>query len=217
MLRIYDLGKKKLLRKCENKSFPRLIKTIHTQGNRIIVSDISESFFYVKYRRYENQLLIFADDSAPRWVTASCMLDYDTVAGGDKFGNIFVCRLPKEIAEDAEEDPTAAHLQHLTYKGAPHKVNEIIQFHVGEVITHISKSSLVPGGASVLIYGTIHGAIGALVPFVSRDDVDFLSMLEMHMRQTLPPLCGRDHMAYRSYYFPVKVSYLSFTFYYYHQ
>merc|ERR1711879_299578 len=70
--------------------------------------------------------------------------------------------------------------------------------------THISKSSLVPGGASILIYGTIHGAIGALVPFVSRDDVDLLSMLEMHMRQTLPPLCGRDHMAYRSYYFPVK-------------
>jgi len=24
------------------------------------------------------------------------------------------------------------------------------------------------------------------------------------MRSELPPLCGRDHLAYRSYYFPVK-------------
>lgn len=26
----------------------------------------------------------------------------------------------------------------------------------------------------------------------------------MHMRQEHPPLCGRDHLAYRSAYFPVK-------------
>lgn len=25
------------------------------------------------------------------------------------------------------------------------------------------------------------------------------------MRVEYPPLCGRDHLAYRSYYFPVKV------------
>ena len=204
VLRIYDMGKKKLLRKCENRDFPHLIKTLHTQGSRIVVGDISQSFLYVKYRHYENQLLIFADDTAPRWVTASCVLDYDTTAGGDKFGNIFICRLPQEIAQDVEEDPTAAHLQPLPYKGAPHKVAETIQFHVGEVITHLSKTTLVPGGADVLLYATIHGAIGALVPFVSRDDVDFFSTLEMQMRQNLPPLCGRDHMAYRSYYFPVK-------------
>ncbi|CAL9043144.1 unnamed protein product, partial [Musa banksii] len=27
----------------------------------------------------------------------------------------------------------------------------------------------------------------------------------MHMRQEHPPLCGGDHMAFRSAYFPVKV------------
>ena len=26
----------------------------------------------------------------------------------------------------------------------------------------------------------------------------------MHMRSDHPPLCGRDHMAFRSYYYPVK-------------
>ncbi len=36
----------------------------------------------------ENQLIIFADDLSPRFVTAVCLLDYDTVAVADKFGTI---------------------------------------------------------------------------------------------------------------------------------
>ena len=45
---------------------------------------------------------------------------------------------------------------------------------------------------------------GALLPFTSREDMDFFSHLEMHLRQEHPPLSGRDHMSYRSSYFPVK-------------
>jgi len=56
-----------------------------------------------------------------------------------------------------------------------------------------------------LLYTTLHGAIGVFVPFVSREDVDFFTHLEMHVRQENNPLCGRDHLAYRSFYFPVKV------------
>ena len=59
-------------------------------GNRVIVADIQDSFHYVKYKRAENQLIIFADDTNPRWVTASCLLDYDSIAGADKFGNVTV-------------------------------------------------------------------------------------------------------------------------------
>jgi hypothetical protein len=55
------------------------------------------------------------------------------------------------------------------------------------------------------------GSIGALVPFTSREDVDFFSHLEMHLRQENPPLCGRDHLAYRSYYFPVKVTTINYS------
>lgn len=43
-----------------------------------------------------------------------------------------------------------------------------------------------------------------MLPFTSREDVDFFLHLEMHLRQEHPPLCGRDHLAYRSAYFPVK-------------
>ena len=41
------------------------------------------------------------------------------------------------------------------------------------------------------------------MPFTSREDVDFFSHLEMHLRQEHPPLAGRDHMAFRSAYYPV--------------
>jgi len=40
--------------------------------------------FYVAYKAPENRLLVFADDSQPRWVTAQTMVDYTTVAVGDR-------------------------------------------------------------------------------------------------------------------------------------
>eukprot|EP01104_Vermistella_antarctica_P018274 TRINITY_DN670_c0_g1_i2.p1 TRINITY_DN670_c0_g1~~TRINITY_DN670_c0_g1_i2.p1 ORF type:complete len:1189 (-),score=349.07 TRINITY_DN670_c0_g1_i2:263-3829(-) len=206
VLRIYDLGKKRLLRKCENKQFPSLIKTIHTMGDRIYVGDLSESIHYVTYKRSENQLYLFADDITPRWVTASTLLDFDTVASADKFGNIFVCRLPKSVSEDLEDDVTGSKMSIAkpVLQGAPYKLEEIVQFHVGETVTSINKCSLVPGRSEVLVYSTISGGIGALLPFISQEDVYFFSHLEMYMRQQNPPLCGRDHLSYRSYYFPVK-------------
>ena len=44
----------------------------------------------MKYRRSDNQLIVFADETNPRWVTTAAVLDYDTVAVADKFGNIAV-------------------------------------------------------------------------------------------------------------------------------
>ena len=46
--------------------------------------------------------------------------------------------------------------------------------------------------------------IGMLVPFTSKEDIDFFQHLEMHLRQEYQTLSGRDHLTYRSYYFPVK-------------
>lgn len=44
------------------------------------------------------------------------------------------------------------------------------------------------------------------VPFTSREDIDFFQHLEMYMRNENPPLCGRDHLSYRSAYIPVKAT-----------
>ena len=43
-----------------------------------------------------------------------------------------------------------------------------------------------------------------MVPFTSKEDVDFFQHLEMHLRGENAPICGRDHLAFRSYYSPVK-------------
>uniref|UniRef100_A0A8C5EZ87 Splicing factor 3B subunit 3 n=1 Tax=Gouania willdenowi TaxID=441366 RepID=A0A8C5EZ87_GOUWI len=206
LLRIYDMGKKKLLRKCENKHIPNLVSGIYTIGQRVIVSDVQESLFWVRYRRNENQLIIFADDTYPRWVTTTCLLDYDTMASADKFGNISIVRLPPNTSDDVDEDPTGnkALWDRGLLNGASQKAEVVVNYHVGETILSLQKTTLIPGGSESLVYTTLSGGIGILVPFTSHEDHDFFQHLEMHMRSEFPPFCGRDHLSFRSYYFPVK-------------
>jgi len=216
-LRMYDLGKKKLLRKCENRSFPNMIVSIATNGDRIYVADVAESVIFVKYNKSTNALVVFADDSTPRWMTGMCCLDYDTVAAADKFGNIFVSRLPADCKDDVDG---ASEGVGSGGQLAMFKTDEIIQYHVGETICGLQKVTLTPGGAESIVYWTLFGGIGALQAFVSREDVDFFTHLEMHLRGASgareskkdkegsgydhPSICGRDQLGFRSYYYPVK-------------
>jgi len=206
LLRIYDLGKRKLLRKCENKHIPNLIVDIKAQGDRVIVSDVQESVFFLRYKRVENQLIIFMDDTNMRFVTSSLMLDYDTVAVADRFGNISVVRKAADASDDVDEDPTGnkALWDRGLLNGANNKAEVIANFHVGETVNTLEKATLIPGGSESLVYTTLSGAVGVLVPFTSREQHELFVSLEMHMRSEHPPLCGRDHLSYRSYHFPVK-------------
>ncbi|KAG2113360.1 CPSF A subunit region-domain-containing protein [Suillus cothurnatus] len=205
-LRIYEIGKKKLLRKAENKTFSTAIVSLNTQGSRIIVGDMQESIHFAVYKAPENRLLIFADDTQPRWIAAATMVDYNTVAASDRFGNVFVNRLDAKVSDQVDDDPTGAGILHEKgiLMGAPHKTNMLCHFHVGDLVTSIHKVSLVAGGREVLLYTGIHGTIGILVPFVSKEDVDFISTLEQHMRTEQGSLVGRDHLSWRGYYVPVK-------------
>lgn len=67
-----------------------MIVGLQTMGQRIYVSDVQESVLFVRYKQHENQLIIFADDTHQRFCTATCILDFETVATGDKFGNVAV-------------------------------------------------------------------------------------------------------------------------------
>ena len=207
-VRLYDMGKKKLLRKCELKGLPTMVHSIHViSPSRLVVGDLAESFHYVKYQRQENTFILFADDAAPRWLTASAVLDANTVAGADKFGNIFVTRLPKEVSDDVDDAQlltSAGANEALSLNGAPSKSDEVVQFHVGETVTSLQKATLAPGCAEVLLYTTIMGAVGVLLPLTSKDDFELMQALEMHLRQEAPPLSGRDQLFFRSAYFPVK-------------
>lgn len=40
-------------------------------------------------------------------MTKTCLLDYDSIAGADKFGNVFVLRVPADVSDDVD-NPTGA-------------------------------------------------------------------------------------------------------------
>ncbi|KAK4695986.1 splicing factor 3B subunit 3, partial [Lecanoromycetidae sp. Uapishka_2] len=205
-LRIYDLGLKQLLRKCQAQVVSNIVVGLQTQGSRIIVSDVQESIVYVVYKFQENRLIPFVDDVIARFTTCTTMVDYETVAGGDKFGNIWLLRCPQKASEEADEDGSGAHLVHeRSYlQGAPNRLALNSHFFGQDVPTSIQKTQLVAGGRDVLVWTGLQGTLGIFIPFVSREDVDFFQTLEQHLRSEDAPLAGRDHLIYRGYYVPVK-------------
>lgn len=180
--------------------------TLNNQGSRIIIGDMQESVHYGTYKLEHNRLLVFADDTSARWITSTTMVDYDTVAAGDKFGNIFINRLPANISAQVDDDPTGAGIMHEReyLHGAPHKTKLLAHYNVGDIVSSVHRAALVPGGRDVVVYTGLHGTIGVLIPLASKEDVDFITTLEQHMRSEHSSLVGRDHLAYRGYYVPVK-------------
>ena len=125
-------------------------------------------------------MLVFADDVAPRWLTAAAVLDVNTIAGADKFGNIFVSRLPQEVSDDVDDAQilsASAASEALALNGAACKADEVVHFHVGETVTSLQKVTLGPGCAEVLLYTTILGGVGALLPVQHKDDLELLQVV----------------------------------------
>ena len=205
-LRIYDLGLKQLLRKAQAEVAPQLIVSLSAQGNRIVVGDVQQSVTYVAYKPATNKLLPFVDDTVARWTTCTTMVDYESVASGDKFGNMWIVRAPEKASQEADEESAGVHLtQTRNYlHGTPHRLSLVSHFYTQDIVTSITKTSLVVGGQDVILWSGISGTIGVFIPFVTREDADFFATLETHLRTEDPPLAGRDHLMYRGYYAPVK-------------
>ncbi|KAK3322379.1 Pre-mRNA-splicing factor rse-1 [Apodospora peruviana] len=205
-LRVYDLGIKQLLRKSQAVVAPQLIVSLQTQGSRIVVGDVQQGLIYVVYKQDSNKLIPFADDSVNRWTTCTTMVDYESVAGGDKFGNLWVMRCPEKISLESDEPGSEIQLTHAReyLHGTPNRLNLMAHYYTQDLPTSICKTSLVVGGQEVLVWSGIQGTVGVIIPFVNREDVDFFQALENHMRSEDPPLAGRDHLIYRGYYVPVK-------------
>ena len=51
LLRIYDLGRRKLLKKCESKAMPTFVGSIQVHASRLYVSDMAESVHFFRYAR----------------------------------------------------------------------------------------------------------------------------------------------------------------------
>ncbi|CAO1633979.1 unnamed protein product [Parajaminaea phylloscopi] len=214
VLRIYDLGKKKLLRKCENRGFPSQITSLatHASSSRIVVGDAQESTIFASYKSLENRIIIFADDTVARWINTGsslALLDQDTVAAGDKFGNVFVNRVDADVSRAIEEDPTGLTVAHEKpyLQGSPHRLSLQAHYFLGDVVTSLHRASLSPGGREGIVYSCLGGTVGILIPLSSKEDIETLSTLEMHLRQEgNQSLVGRAHLAHRGRYVPVKAT-----------
>lgn len=207
-LRIYDLGMRQLLRKSQAlNAVPNMIIGIATQGSRIICSDSQESVTYCVYKYQDNRLIPFCDDTVPRYTScAPAMVDYETVAGGDKFGNLWLVRCPQKVSDEADEEGSGAHLVHDKgyLMGTGNRLELMVHFYTQDIPTSVQRTNLVAGGRDILLWSGLQGTLGIMVPFVGREDVDFFQNLESEMRKEDAPLAGRDHLIYRGYYVPVK-------------
>lgn len=204
VLRMFDLGKKKLLRKCESNSAARSqIMSILSKGLRIVIGDALSGAIFLHYKIQENQFIVIADDPIPRPLSCLSFVDWDTVACADKFGNVFLNRIPDSLAENIELDPTCSKLSEKPYLlAAPSKTVSIAQFHLGELVTSLQKGIVSFGGQECIIWTTILGRIGILAPFERKSEYDFFQLLESAMRQEYGSSFGRDHFAHRSNYLP---------------
>jgi len=200
-LRLLSLGKKKLLRKGEYSALPECIAWIKTIGERIFVGDSRQGFHCLRYNEGRCEFQLVADMTQTCFLVDATILDYHTVVGSDKFGNVFSCRLP-EAVKDAAPDNTG--INYRLAGGAVHKMDRLNFVHMGDIITSLEKVTFSQGSWESIVYSTVMGGLGVMVPLLSHEDLDFFELLEMVMRDECPGITGRDHMSFRSYYGPVK-------------
>jgi splicing factor 3B subunit 3 len=208
-LSLYDIGMKSLLRKAMTPNcVPTRITGLKTQGSRLIVSDQTQSVTYVVHKDQvsPNRLIPFADDTVARHTTCTEMLDYETTVGGDKFGNIWVVRCPPKVSESSDESPDGLNLvQEKEYLGgAPKRLDLVAHYFTNDIPVSIQRVSVLAGSEAVIFWAGLQGTLGALIPFQSRRQHKMFQQLELQLRTDDKPLSGRDHLAYRSYYTPVK-------------
>lgn len=205
-LKIYALGKKKLLKKCEYKDIPTAIVSIKVTGNRIFASDIRESVLVFYYDINQNLLRLISSDIIPRWITCSELLDHHTIIAADKFDSVFILRVPEETKQEeygiANKCWYGGDISNTPNRNR--KLEHIMSFHIGETVTALQKVKLSPLGTECIIYATLMGTIGVFIPYENKEELELTQHLEIIMRVEKPALCGREHIFFRSYYHPVQ-------------
>ncbi|KAJ1899255.1 pre-mRNA-splicing factor rse1 [Kickxella alabastrina] len=209
-LRLYDMGKRQVLKKAQTLVAPCLITALHahpTQKQRVFVCDAQESVQLAVFSSSARQFHVVVDDSLPRYTTSVHVLDDGaTVVGGDKFGNLFVLRCPETVSSALDADPEGGQLIYEKPRmgASANRWVSVAEFHVGDIVTSVTTCALSPGGRQVILYSTLLGSLAAAIPFVSKSDIGFFQSLELLMRKHYPVVSGRDHLKYRSSFQPVR-------------
>lgn len=202
IIRLYELGQKQLLKKSTTViNFLTNIIKIIPQSNRIIISDShSSSIVFAKFDNLENQFIPIADDIIKRQVISMFPIDSDTILTSDKFGNLGVSRIDENISRQIEEDWTILKNSESIYNSCPFKLINLIDFHLGEIIT---KFQFINNNESILYCG-IFGTLGVLTPLISKKEVELLINLQLELQNIIKNELGKDHLKFRSYYNPMK-------------
>lgn len=81
------------------------------------------------------------------------------------------------MSDEVDEDPTGvkALWDRGLLNGASQKADIIANFYVGETVLSLQKATLIPGGSEPLVYTTLSGTIGVVVPFTSHEVCDLFS------------------------------------------
>ena len=84
---------------------------------------------------------------------------------------VFKLRLPAGSTDDVNVDPTGDKglWDRGILNGASQKFDTLCSFYLGETPTTLQKSTLIPGGGESIVYTTLSGSIGILVPFNSNE------------------------------------------------
>lgn len=217
-VRLYDLGQKQLLRKSSTTiSYLNSLVRVHDQGHGIVVvGDSTNSVTFLKFDPLNNQFIPVSDDIMQRQVTSIQSLDETTVMGGDKFGNLFVSRIPKAMSQRLNNDMVLKY-QEGYLNGSGSRLQNLCEFFLHDIPTCLIKGTFNDGGGvESVIYTGIQGTIGLLMPILTKQEIELLRKLEHSIRkhydysfeegQKEGPfnLLGKDHLKFRSYYNPLK-------------
>lgn len=202
-LGIYLIGKERLFNHfLELRAAPTEIVTLHNQGNRIVVGDSQQGITMFSFKSEDNSLLLVADDTTRPGTICSTMVDYQTVAAGDRFGNLWIVRCPDKTStcgdQKDREDPSEQ------VRDGRYKMDLKAHFYVHDIPMSIKKTALTTDGEKILVWSGSQGTIGALIPVTTEKDVTFFGDLQYIMRSFDFPLAGRNHAGFRSNHEPVK-------------
>ena len=63
-----------------------------------------------------------------------------------------------------------------------------------------------------IVYSTISGGIGVLMPFTNNEDAVLCTNVQRFLNMENISIVGRSHASFRSYFYPVKVGYICRSF-----
>ncbi|XP_050444479.1 DNA damage-binding protein 1 [Adelges cooleyi] len=168
---------------------------VKTKGDFIICGDLMRSLTLLQYKAMEGSFEEIARDYCPKWSTAIEIIDDDIFIGAENEKNLFIIQKDSTLTSDEDR----------------HQLQEIGQFHLGDLVNVFRHGSLVmqhftdtyvstQGG---ILYGTCSGALG-LVTQLSPKMFEFLTDLQDSLANVIKGVGKITHRNWRSYHTEIR-------------